>query len=467
MIPSSFPPENEYDNVEYKREIHGNIENKRFTQLSAQMTRRINNGIELYDKPEAVYYVGVNDNGTLTNVSEESINITITVIKSIVASNNYEIKDITINNIGTSIFAKIIIIKNRCSANDTRVLFIGPPCTGKTKTLFALNKDPFIDGSKINKITHSNIFYSSGRQVYYDPESFMSVQGMVLGSDKVTSVTDIPGHKKYFRDTIKSLFSNKFNHVYIFYCIGADIDIVIKYLRITKFLELQYSLVNTGENYLPEELQEDEDNILLINEQKSINNLSKHIYNVQQYYRNISNNVIFTVNNIMINNFGTIIDGIMQEGSIRNGNKLLIGPNSDTEFCQVIIKTIHKKQTPYDSIDQHEDASILITPVNNTFKVTKGMIMFSKNLISNFQNTFYISLDNNLGIKIEKYMKFMVFMSNGYHKISVVEDIFIDSTYHMYLCKLSKDKKRLFADKEKIGLRYGNNIIEAVVSLSI
>ena len=65
-----FPPENHNGNIEYKRhlcsnEIDINDENNlRFQQLVTQLKYRLNEGDGI-----AIYYLGVNDNGTIYNLS--------------------------------------------------------------------------------------------------------------------------------------------------------------------------------------------------------------------------------------------------------------------------------------------------------------------------------------------------------------------------------------------------------------
>lgn len=77
--------------------------------------------------------------------------------------------------------------------------------------------------------------------------------------------------------------------------------------------------------------------------------------------------------------------GVVTSGTVRNGSfavnqKLLLGPFNDGSFRQALIKTIHMKRTPVDSVKRGDSCAMAIRPVKRKEMFTrqdvrKGMVL--------------------------------------------------------------------------------------------
>ena len=129
-----FPPENHNGNIEYKRhlcsnEIDINDENNlRFQQLVTQLKYRLNEGDGF-----AIYYLGVNDNGTIYNLTNEEKNNSLKVLKKMISKLNGKITKLIYNTDYIQ-----VIIKDYVSSlvlTEKRVLLLGDTESGKTTFL--------------------------------------------------------------------------------------------------------------------------------------------------------------------------------------------------------------------------------------------------------------------------------------------------------------------------------------------
>ena len=107
-------PEVEYGNKEYKLKII-NKENDRIEQLASQLKWRLNEG-----NGEALYYIGVNDDGSVIGLSGNELKETIMNIKKMCEKINSKI-------ISTEKINKYYVLKIRFTENEIkskRILFI-------------------------------------------------------------------------------------------------------------------------------------------------------------------------------------------------------------------------------------------------------------------------------------------------------------------------------------------------------
>ena len=122
-------PEIEEGNIEYKRHLI-NIDSDRFEQLSTQMKWRLDEG-----NNEAIYYLGVNDDGKLYNMTKKEIKETLFNFTKLVINNNAEIiyfNKIISDNIT---YFKITIRKKHNIFPEIRVVLLGDTLSGKTTFL--------------------------------------------------------------------------------------------------------------------------------------------------------------------------------------------------------------------------------------------------------------------------------------------------------------------------------------------
>jgi GTPase len=478
-----FPPEDEYTNIEYKRRLPKVCSDCKLAQLSAQMIRRIYNGIDVHNKAKAIYYLGVNDNGTIANVKEIDITESIDTLYFVAKYNGSTIRKTKITKYNKGFVGKVVITRCRVSQQDIRICLLGSTQVGKTTILSVLASN-FPDNGKgsarknmfnykrevvkgvTSSIKQENIYFN-GRNRLFSEDNY-SVQDMVGNSDKIVTIIDTPGCIKYTKQTIRAMFSHHPDHNFIVYDQGENIEEVKKYIKISKFLEIPYTILITKIDLKEGEKYFDENTMYLNNlTLDGYLELNTCIYNIlpktrEQKQQINSSDVKFIVNDIVQNNgYGIIVDGVLINGFIQNGDKLLIGPNKD-EFTEIKIKTIHKKLSPCDTISIYDDASMLITLHNKNFKINKGMTIFSQNMLTLFKSEFYFKIEDEFEPLIEKNAKLMIFISNMYEKVRVVKKIVSDGIY-IYKCNIHKNNKMILEAGEKIGVRFNSSIIEAVI----
>ena len=136
-----FPPENDEGNTEYKRhlcseelkslDINYNI---RFQQLVTQMKYRLGEGDGM-----AIYYIGVEDDGSIFKLNKEQRRLSILVFKKMTLSLDASIESTYFNENYIR-----ITIKDKWKSKilpERRVLLLGDTETGKTTFLAYLIKN--------------------------------------------------------------------------------------------------------------------------------------------------------------------------------------------------------------------------------------------------------------------------------------------------------------------------------------
>jgi len=106
----SFAPENDSGYIEYKRELINKSDDK-LKKLATQMYYRITEGVAL-NKKSAIYIVGVDDNGTIYGLNENSLYESVISIDKMCNYQESFIKRIIIVNIEEKIIMKVIISTN-------------------------------------------------------------------------------------------------------------------------------------------------------------------------------------------------------------------------------------------------------------------------------------------------------------------------------------------------------------------
>ena len=136
-----FSPENEDGNIEYKRHLcseelksFNNGYNIRFQQLITQLKYRLDEGNGI-----AIYYIGVNDDGSIYKLSNNERSTSLLVLKKMVIHLEAKIESTIFNKN----YIKITI-KDKWKSNifpEKRILLLGDSESGKTTFLSYLIKN--------------------------------------------------------------------------------------------------------------------------------------------------------------------------------------------------------------------------------------------------------------------------------------------------------------------------------------
>lgn len=180
-----FPPEDNEGNVEYKRhlcssEILCGDDNFsiRFHQLVTQLQYRVNEGNGV-----AIYYIGVNDDGSKYNLSSEEKTKSLEVLKKMILFLNYKINKCFINEE----YIKVIIQNKSIvtSYPEKRILLLGDTESGKTTflayliknkldkpfckaRLYILNHKHEIETGKTSSFNYQHIIHNKEKLIFID-----------------------------------------------------------------------------------------------------------------------------------------------------------------------------------------------------------------------------------------------------------------------------------------------------------
>ncbi len=223
----NLPPEVEQGNVEYKLHLISPSED-RFEHLVTQLKWRLAEG-----HGEAMYEIGVTDDGELIGISDEDLKASIETLRKMGESLKAEISTVRErivyqNTSGTEI-RKVAEIMVRKSIEDDqhfleiRVVIVGSHAAGKSTLLGVLSYGEFDNGrgkARLNLLRHrheiesgrtSSIarqiigFHPNGELVNVATAGIHSWEQVCEVSSKIISFLDTCGHPRYQRTTISGL----------------------------------------------------------------------------------------------------------------------------------------------------------------------------------------------------------------------------------------------------------------------
>ncbi|XP_066585276.1 GTP-binding protein 2 [Prorops nasuta] len=232
----SLPPEPEQGNIEYKLKLV-NPSSHRFEHLVTQMKWRLKEG-----HGEAIYQIGVEDNGKLAGLSREEmkaslitlnemasrLGATTRILRERVANSNHKYLRLQNNDNEKRIVAEVLVQKLRRddkedeeSVIDLRLAVIGAQDAGKSTLLGVLTQGELDNGrgrARLNMLRHlheirtgrtSSIsheiigFDNDGRVLNY--AEMTTAEEICEHAAKVVTFIDLAGHRKYLRTTVLGL----------------------------------------------------------------------------------------------------------------------------------------------------------------------------------------------------------------------------------------------------------------------
>jgi len=219
-----LPKEKENGNVEYKLRIHLSTDDQdRKEKFMTQLLYRLNEG-----SGEAIYEIGVTDDGEAIGLPEEELQATLDNLKKITLELNAEM---SIIRIGSGIKGKVAELLIRRIPDDhlpitTRIVTIGNVDSGKSTMLGCLITGQHDDGDgsarqvvfrhphELNSGRTSSVamkilgFDAKGTVTNYYPDSNFPPRShveLLSKSSKLIRFIDLAGHEKYLRTTIFGL----------------------------------------------------------------------------------------------------------------------------------------------------------------------------------------------------------------------------------------------------------------------
>ncbi|KRT83365.1 hypothetical protein AMK59_4740 [Oryctes borbonicus] len=275
-----LPPEPQAGNIEYKLKIV-NPSKQRFEHLVTQMKWRLREG-----QGEAIYEIGVEDNGVLTGLSNNDmkdslqtlkqmavkLGATTTTLRERILDNGRCVTEVLVRKVGkkesvtTSIQYKIPKSKVPDDQDniEIRIAVLGNADAGKSTLLGVLTQGNLDNGrgrARLNMFRHlheiqsgrtSSIsheilgFNSEGTPVNYSYSELMTAEEICDASTKLVTFLDLAGHKKYIHTTIQGLSGYSPHHAMLVISSAAGaVGMTREHLTIATALNVPFFIVIT------------------------------------------------------------------------------------------------------------------------------------------------------------------------------------------------------------------------------
>ena len=467
---------------------------------------RLKTGIE-----EAIYYIGIEDNGTISGVGIESINNSIKNFSSIVKLINAEVFSTQIQHTDKGIVAiiKVRKLENYLIEDEIKIGLLGASNNGKTTFLGTITYDILDDGNgvtsnmfrhdheKLNGTT-SSINYeifgcSDDKYINYNSGFIASWEYIVKNSKKIINFIDLPGNSKYIKTTLFGLMAHRPDYILMFMSDNTyniiDDDTQI-YINLCIKLNIPFAIILTKKDMVNDTITNksiDEikkiiySRILIITNENDIDNISHNVIPIipisnvtgeninlvkfllksinikQQTITDNKYTTHFMINDVIfISDVGTVVTGVLNQGRIKIGNKLLIGPINKS-FYNVEIISIHKKQIPSKYIYENEIGSIVIK-LDNKIDINKHSLIFSSDQLVNFHNKFKVLIKRQNYVELRKELNLMMFCKNIYDNI-FIDDINEFENEIMLSVKFNNNNIQFIRSDDYVCIRYNNNNI--------
>jgi len=443
MVPSKektknkLVQESEDGNIEYKLKL---IEPNatRFEHLVTQMKFRLQEG-----QGEAIYEIGVEDNGYPKGLSEKELTNSMKTLKKMAKELN---ADITLIRERQGDIGKVAEVLVRRHADEEyleiRIAVAGNVDSGKSTLVGVLTRGPLDNGrglARVNVFRHkhevetgrtSSIsqqllgFNSKGEIANYSIIGEPAWTKIIEESSKVLTFIDLGGHEKYLKTTLFGLTG----HVpdYVLLVVGANMGVVgmtKEHLGIALALKVPIIVVITKTDICPEHiLKQTIDELTKLLKLPGSNKIPIIIRNEDDVVVSAKNLLsrriapIFLVSSVTGDNLdllkiflnilpankkweefmdlpvefhidetfsvtgvGTVVAGTMLNGMVFLDDVLLIGPDYEGKFSEVSIKSIHNKRLPVKRVVAGQTATFALRKYKRE-DIRKGMVLLDKSL---------------------------------------------------------------------------------------
>ncbi len=345
-------PEVEEGNVEYKRYLI-NLDENRLEQLSTQMKWRLAEG-----NNEAIYYLGVDDDGTPFNLSDEQKKETLNNFTLLLKKNNADIvnfevikSEININKVS---YFKITIRTKSKIYPEIRVVLLGDTLSGKTTFLsnILLNKVDNDTEARLYLMNHKHELESK-------KTSSINCFYKIWNGVKFTFI-EAPGDNEYTRTRYKILLGTHPDICLLFSNCKNNYN--EKYLNTIKYLGIPYIPINIFDSISEYNCKKlinknklfDEINNNLLTNNKSIN--SPTIFNILSVYPHTD--------------LGIIVSGFLISGKLEINKSIGWYSGQNITYSNKFkIKSIHISSEPIKEISSKSMLTLCLKPLNNKNKI--------------------------------------------------------------------------------------------------
>jgi GTPase len=440
--------EKEYGNIEYKRELL-NLDEDKINKRMTQMKYRIYEGLG-----EALYFIGVADDGTLLGLNNEEYIESVNNLTLIASNIDCNVIKISESNKKNFYIGEFLIRENDKNYLDIKIGVAGNVDSGKSTTIGTLTKGILDDGrgkarvhvfnykheivtGRTSSIGHQIMGYDNNGNIINSNKN-NSWADIASQAVKLISFYDLAGHEKYLRTTIYGLTSiypdyclimiganmgiNHMTREHIGLCINLKIPFIILVTKIdivpeNVLAETMMKISNMCKNRvrkIPYIIKNIDDIINVVKNIKSdsivpimqISNVTNYNLDLVKTFFNllpIRNDYIQHINKpveLLVDNtysvlgHSTILSGMLRSGTIKTNDTLLIGPFSDLTYRQVKVRSIHLN---YKELKEAKAGAFICISLKNITRreIKKGMMLISddsnlKLAVKNFKAEIHI-----------------------------------------------------------------------------
>ena len=439
---ASFPRESEENNVEYKRFLDCEDDEDRLKKLANQIIRRINSdNDDGYCSGEALYYIGINDDGSLYECTEEEYNKSVSILDKILTKIDCVKQEISHKVYGNSHVGEFLIREKVCKMPiEVTVLMGGNVDSGKSSTLGCLisgepddgrgksrlkifnTKDEIKSGRTMSLAHHILGLDATGDPIYDNNYTWADI---VNQSKKLIKFVDLAGHEKYAKTTYRGYILIKtgislimvggnmgmtnMTREHIFLCINLRIPFC--------FVVTKMDICENRKNILEETLKSIKEIMNLPSVRKNVFSVESDddVFTCAKNIHSLSVVPLFKISNVTMNGidkllkflnlvpqkkienapqhgndtefyidstftrkgFSCIIAGQLLLGQVKTGQEFCLGPDFNGNFKTVGIKGIHYNRTPIDATFNHSYYCFALKGVTRN-EVRKGMVLINK-----------------------------------------------------------------------------------------
>jgi GTPase len=355
-------PEIEEGNIEYKRYL-SELSNERLEQYVSQMIWRVKEGLG-----EAIYYLGVEDNGTFYNWSSIEKKQTLERFKNIVKTAKMKIIKVLkvyykINEKENN-YLKIVIREQLDEIIEKKILLLGDTQIGKTTFVANLIHSKIDEDKKEARM----YLFTHKHEILSKQTSSYSYNYIIYNNIKWVFI-EAPGNNKYkrTRNKIISLFGNSIDLCLFIENGLSEWVLKLNYIEYLQKTNIPYISINIYSNF-----------------EKFPNYNGKKIINKNDFFTNIKNLLIekikikkteFVILQYFKNpHVGIILTGILKSGTLINNKKYYLHLKNDIK--EVNIKSIHIDGKPMNKISGSKTISICIDSIEQIKNYTG--ILFNK-----------------------------------------------------------------------------------------
>ncbi len=443
-IKSEFPMTNNiYDitkngerlNIEFKETLNRgyHLKKERRQQLASQMKYRM----ELGDG-EAVYFIGVHDDGHLIGLSSEDFEETLFVLKSLAEEVNAEVLDVEKHPAEHGTVGKVLIGRSHDPKNEHLLVGVaGHVDHGKSTLVGTLTTGTLDTGSggtrifldvqkhEIERGLSADLSFAvygfCNEKVVHlkNPLNNREKSRIVEKCEKVVSFVDTVGHEPWLRTTIRGIVGQKLNYgLLVVDASTGPTHITKEHLGIILAMEMPVIVavtkIDTATNDRVFEVKDEVFKLLKLVGRipymvKSLEdadfvaeNMNQHIVPVlkvsavtgdglklldELFLRlkipskeeDLKKPFMMYVDRIYsVTGVGTVVSGTVRQGKVRKGDKVLVGPDATGEFMEVGVKSIEMHHYKKDSGEAGEVVGISITRAKME-DLRRGMVVCNDN----------------------------------------------------------------------------------------